>query len=472
MTDKEKELVRLATDWYKGKKVVDDQYYDQLEIDVKSENPNFNLFDHVNLDGETVNHKVNFEPLKKPQIDKYDLSSKSTQKLLSSLEGKGYVKTPKFSGCSVVIYYDEEGNLEDIITKSNDRNGKRKLKSLNEMVPKKVTKGIRALNTEAVVELDKGLGYASESKANGLVNSKHKASEVRDLLTLIVWDLHLYSNCRISKMDLLKDLRKLSTDEFKVVDPKPFSVDTLEWDSKYISDTYSSLIDGYVIYSSNYNLVTALKFYFNESEEVTASIEWNLSNKLGLIPKITFPTIKLEGKNIKQCASNGIETLRRLNIGNGSKVVIARVNSTIPQVVSVNDPKGGFTYPKCPRCSTQLEGKDILKSVIYCSNPYCKDKLNWMTYHVGSVDLDKFEKNTDKYTIDAMNLSNFKNSNKRKSRWSDSDIPKLLEFISTSDALGYYEMIKSKYDLNNDNRKKSKVLIPSLLQVLKNKLNI
>lgn len=472
MTDKEKELVKIGTEWYKGNKVMSDKEFDQLEHEVKTENPDFNYRLYLDLDGETVKHKVKFPPLKKPQIDKYDLERSDIKKLLASLEGKGYVMTPKLSGCSVVEYYDEDGNLEDIVTKSNDYDGKRKLKSFGRIVPQSVPKGIKAINNEAIVELDRGYGYMSEQKANGLVNSKNKADEIAKLLTFVVWDIQLYEWCTKSKVELMEELRKLKTPQFKVVNPVPYSISALDWSSKFEDKgNYSSIIDGYVIYSSNYNLVTALKFYFNESAEVKIKIEWNLSDKLGLIPKIQFNPVVLEGKNVRQCASNGIETLKSLKIGDGSTIVVARVNSTIPQLVSVIDAKG-FSYPKCPTCKTQTSGADILKSVLYCPNPMCKDKINWMIHHVGAVTNEKIVVNTDKYTIHAMNLSSFDPKKKRTHKWKDEDIDTIMECIESQDTQKYYEMLKAHFDLNNDNRKKCKLLIPALLKVLKDKLNM
>lgn len=472
MTDKEKQLIKIGTDWYKGIKVISDKEFDLLEKEVKLENPDFNYRLYLDLDGETVKHKVTFPPLKKPQIDKYDLDRPDIKKLLNSLEGKGYMMTPKLSGCSVVEYYNEDGDLEDILTKSNDYNGKRKLKSFGSLVPKSVPKGIKAINNEAIVELDKGYGFMSEQKANGLVNSKYKADEVSNLLTFVVWDIHLYEWCTESKSKMLDKLRKLSTPQFKIVNPVPFSIDNINWDSKFEDKgNFSSIIDGYVIYSANHNLITALKFYFNESAEVKIWIDWNLSDKLGLIPKIQFNQVILEGKKIHQCASNGIETLKSKKIGDGSKIVVARVNSTIPQMVGIVE-ANGFKYPKCPTCKTQTSGDTILKSVLYCPNPMCKDKINWMIHHVGAVTPEKIVNNTDKYTINAMNLSSFDPKRKRTHRWKDQDIDVIMNCIESQDSQEYYNLIKAHFDLNNDNKKKCKLLIPALLKVLKDKLNM
>lgn len=471
MTDKEKELVRMANEWYKGKKSMSDKDFDRFENEVKAENPDFNYRLYLDLDGETVNHPIKFPYLDKKQIDKYDLERSDIKKLLNSLENKGYLMYPKLSGCSLVEYYDEDGNLEDIITKSNDFNGKRKMKSFKGMVPHKVPKGIRAINNEVIVDLNRGFGYISESKANGLVNSKHKASEVEDLCTLCVWDIQLWDDCTKSKTELLKELDDLSTPSFKILHGKPYSIDSIEWNNKYKEDGIESIIDGWVIYDKDHKLKCALKFYFNESAEVKVKIEWLLSDKLGLIPKFNFKEVKLEGHKTKRCATNGINTLIEKNVGDGSTIVVARVNSTIPQMVSIIDRKP-FVFPKCPTCKTQTSIDDVLKSVLYCPNPMCKDKINWVTHHVGNVTEEKFYNNTDKYTIDSMNLSSFNPSKKRKKKWIDEVRDHLLEVISAEDSEEFYNILKSHFDLNSDNRKKCKLLIPATIKVLKSKLNI
>lgn len=471
MTDKEKHLVEVAREWYKGKKSMDDRTFDELEREVREENPDFNYRMHLNLDGETVKHYVTFPHLNKPQIDKYDLDRPDIKKLLQSLSGKGYVKTPKLSGCSLVLYYNEQGVLFDIITKSNDYDGKRKMQ-FAEMVPNQVTPGIKAINCEAIVELDRGFGDKSEAKANGLVNSKNMLKDVYNLITLVVWDLHLYKDCKKTKNQLLDELRDLNDPQFKVVDDEPFDIETIDWNRFYKHGNIQSVIDGYVIYDKDHKLVTALKFYFNDSKEVKVKgFEWNLSDKLGLIPKIKYDQIVVEGKKNDKCASNGIQRLINDKIGVGSRIVIAIVNGSSPQCIKVLEPQP-FKFPKCPACGTQLGKDDILKSVLYCSNPYCKDKMNWMKHHVGAVNMDKFYDNTDKYTIDACNLSSFNKSKKRTHRWVESEVDELLEYIRTEDAQKYYEAIKAHYDLNNENRKKAKLLIPALLRTLKSILNL
>jgi len=472
MTDKQKELVKIAQEWYKGHKTMSDQEFDRMENEVKQEDPDFDYRRHLHLDGVTVKHRIKFPPLKKPQIDKYDLEKKETQALLKSLDGKGYKKTPKLSGCSLVIYYDKDGKLEDIITKSNDYDGKRKIDNFIDMVPNEVTPGVQAISCEAIVELDKGYGDNSEAKANGLVNSKSMVKQIQGLITLVAWDVYLYPDSNLNKNQVLEELRHVKIPQFKVIEWEDFDSSNIGWDRFYKHGRIQSVIDGYVIYSKNHNVVTALKFYFNDSKEVIVKgFEWNLSDKLGLIPKIKYDQIIVEGKKNDKCASNGIQRLIDDKIGKGAKILIAVVNGSSPQCVKVLEP-AEFKFPQCPTCKTQLTKDDILKSVLYCSNPYCKDKLNWMKHHIGAVNIDKFYNNTDKYTIDACNLSSFNKNKKRLKRWIESEVDQLIEAIKSEDAKVYYELIKSHYDLNNENRKKAKLLIPSLLRTLKQLLNI
>lgn len=470
MTNKEQHLVDVANDWYLGKVKMTDQEFDRLENEVKAENPDFNYREHLNLDGETVKHYVKFPELKKPQIDKYQLEDPKIKSLLAKLEGKGYVSTPKLSGCSLVIYYDSNGDLFDIITKSNDKNGKRKLKAFQSMVPQKVKPGIHAINCEAIVELDKGLEYMSEAKANGLVNSKLKPKEVHNLLTLVVWDVQLYPEATGTRWDYYKTLFDLETNDFKVIHPNPFSVNSLEWSSKWTDGNISSVIDGYVIYDKDHNLVTALKFYFNESKDVVIKkISWELSDKLGLIPKIKFDPVLLEGHKVKQCASNGIGMLKKMNIGKGSVVTIARVNSTIPQVVHVVDAKG-FKYPECPTCGTQLTKSDEIGGVLYCSNPECPDKVKWMRRKVGNVTKELFLDKTDKYTIDLMNIARFDANKKRKKKWTDSDKDKLLECIESLNSEEFLKILCDHFKFNEDNKAKATLMVMAAVKELNNKL--
>lgn len=469
-----KSLVQAFNAFYynKGKSLLTDKEYDSLLAKAKSEDPNFNIFLYADADRDEVRHHVSFPYLKKYQLDKTDFNKMiKDNKWLKDMLGKGHLATPKLSGCSIVLYY-KDGKLWDILTKSNDATGKRKMKALKDLVPHEVDRSIKCINCEAIVELDKGKGYGSEATANGLINSVHKPDEVASLITLVVWDIQIHGG---DKLSLYNSLYSLQTDKFKVIEPIPADINKLAWDPEYhsregLGKSVSSLVDGWVIYDKNHELKYALKFYYNQSADVTITkVEWNKSTKLGYIPKLCFDPVKLEHANVKQCASNGIMNMISKDIGVGSVIRVARVNSSSPQCIKVIK-ANGFKYPRCPRCKTELSKSDIIKSVIYCSNPLCQDKLDWVSSHVGNVTEDKFRDRTDKYTIDAMNLSNFDPKRKRTKKWSDEDKDKLIDAIHSNDSKSFLNMILSHFDINPDNKKSCKYMIDAVIYIISKKL--
>lgn len=463
-------LIQGAKDFYLNSKVpeIPDKEYDELLARAKTEDPNFNIFEAIDLDRQKAKHDVKFQDLHKVQIDRLDFEKH--RKFLNGLESKGYLSTPKMSGCSIVAYYSEDGFLRKIITKSNDSYGSIKTKSLYQKFPYRVEKGIKAIDAEAIVDLRYRLGGLSEAKANGLVNSVNDPAQVKKMLTMVVWDVIPYPEYKDKRGELFNSLKNLRTADFRVVDPKPFKVDELSWDKEYQGDGFRCLIDGYVIYDKSHKLICALKFYYTEFKDVKIKrIEWNVSDKLAYIPKIQFDPVKIDGVTIKQCASNGIMTLIENKISEGSIIRVARVNSSSPQMVGVIEAKG-FHYPKCPACGTLLNEKDIIKSTLHCSNPLCKDKLNWVSRHIGNITLEKVEKNPDKYSILAVNLSSFNPNKKRKKAWKPERIERLITCFEDKDARGFYELLKECFDLNPENKQLAKRMTDAVVTKVNEKL--
>lgn len=472
-------LITAAEAFYldKGVSPLTDKEYDVLLKQMKEEDPKFNIFDKLSGDRKEVKHHVKFPDLQKKQLEQHDYEKMlSDNKWLADMESKGYLAEPKMSGCSIVIYYDEEGNIYDILTKSNDYSGKRKLTALSRMVPHKVKKGIHVVNAEAIIDLSLGYGSTSEAKANGLVNSVHKPEEVRSKVTLVAWDVLLHKGVEGNKLDYYESLYDLKTEYFKICTPVPASLENLVWVNNYLTPpgspggTFNSLIDGMVIYDSKHNLKYALKFYYTTSKDVRVKeVKYNLSDKLGYIPQIKFDLIDVDGIKVKQCASNGIMNLINNKIGVDSLVRIARVNSSSPQMVRILE-ANGFKYPKCPRCSTQLEKADIIKSVIYCSNPLCKDKIDWINRFIGNATIEKFFSNPDKYTIESCNLSNFDKNRKRKKKWSSATVGMMVDYVATNKHDEFRRTILDHFDVASEDKLKIKYLVPAIIHCLSKKL--
>lgn len=467
-------LITNALAFYlnQGDITISDKEYDQLLKEAKASNKDFNIFKEIGLkDRETIKHLIKFPPLNKYQVDTISSDKWKNDKFLLSLVEKGYKYEPKFSGSGLAIYYDNEGNLRDIISKSNDIDGKRKILSLGNLVPKKVSPGIKSITAELIVDLKHGFKGKSEAQANGLMNSVNMSDKVQELATIVAWDIIPKEGVG-NKLDLWNSLYELETDTFKVSPFEDFTLDKLELSREYKCKSFESLIDGLVIYDSNHNAVIALKYYFSSYKDTEVKfIEWNLSDKLALIPKIILNPITLEGINIRQAASNGIMNIMNKGINKGAIVRVARVNSSSPQIVRVVQ-KVPWTYPKCPYCSEQLDGSTIIKSKLHCKNPLCKSKTKYYERYFSKTNVTKEDiiARPDSYTINRFMLDGYNIKTKRKIHWNDESKLKLAEAYINKDEESIIKLVRDHFYLDDDQLRKVKVFLPAIIHVVNNLL--
>ena len=119
-----------------------------------------------------------------------------------------------------------------------------------------------------------------------------------------------------------------------------------------------------------------LKFDYNEVVDTTVNrIEWVESNFGTYIPTVVFETVLVEGSYLSKASVGGWAMLKKKRCGVGAKIKVVRVNSTIPQILSVVEPVDP-ELPVCPHCGRTLtEDKDLISGVFKCSDDNCPGKI-------------------------------------------------------------------------------------------------
>ena len=378
-------LIIAANDYYNGRLTgMSDEAYDKLLREEKEFDPSFNIFDYVHYDEQYIKVKHSI---------KIPVWSKSTDwKLMNSLF-ESYLVTPKFDGCSIVVYYTD-GKLNNIITRSNEVEGVIQTKKLKDKVPQEVDSKVKAILCEAVC-------IESRQKANGLINSKYKQDEVDELLTLMPFDV-------------ITTIPMTYSERFKLAGLKPFSINRVQ--AEEIRDKYTCYFegigdipcDGLVGYSDVYPTKPAqiLKLYgMDFADSVITKVQPILSyDSMTFSLTYWFNPVELGGSTIKKVGNAGsYKTCKEKKLGVGSKVQVRLAKQVIPQLKSSDewDDKLDQTI-YCPYCGEPLvefEGK------LVCKNNNCSSIIDYFAHkYIWYYKVKGPKKNFSIRTIEEFNL--------------------------------------------------------------------
>lgn len=408
---------------------IPDSVYDQWEKDAW-EQDGFSVRDYILetfLPPGTKTKNKNVDKIQKVKVD----GKTMFQALKEVSEGLGepcYMNL-KYDGTSLAIYLDPTtGHPRRIVTVGNTKIGDLgvdQTSKLLHLIPKQFPKGITTIQAEALVDTDslKDLTedgkYRARQLANGLINSKYKADEIDQLLTIRAyrwWVDNSPEGITISQMDyrdVLKSFPTNITTEGRVIfaPADTWTIDELEKIPGYTETDHtktlsgSFLNDGWVVYLGNTSKCWgALKFSGagNDTEIPTTtvkSIQWNdqaSKGKDSWSANVIVEPITLRGCTVKKPSAGSVSKLLKNNITPGAEVKVILANSTIPMVGDVvKGGNGDFMFPVC-ECGYQLGKKDIYGSNLKCGNPECSSRLTRMKNYLASLksitalDLGKF----------------------------------------------------------------------------------
>lgn len=342
-------LITAARNYYSGKTTdLTDKEYDALLLESGIKDISIYL-DKVD-DRETMNHPIEIPVF--PKVDNWDL--------FDSLKFPDSIITPKWDGCSTIAYY-VDGKLSNILTRSNEVNGKVKTKLLRKKFPQEVDKRVVAILGEALVPYKIS---ASRANANGLVNSVNMQDQVDAKLQIRAFDVVTTEPMSYSDRIKLSQMHyeMLTDDEAMLIN------DNATYDEFYA--------DGIVIYDNNPRCISdahILKLHSATQTSITTIVSEaiEVSEKTGLLtPKYYLePTVinNIKVKCVGNCGS--IDTIKKKGIGIGSVVKVHLAKAIIPQIQEVYTTGELPEVRKCPKCGSivkEFQGKFI------CENPYCQ----------------------------------------------------------------------------------------------------
>jgi len=348
-------LIEAANNYYNGRPTgITDLDYDNIYNAIKLEKPSFSIFDYVKYDSDSC-HAVH--PIEIPTFEKINFKDMPTEAINSS----SIVLTPKYDGCSIVAYYNN-GELFNILTRSDETTGVVQTNKLRNKVPQTVDKSIRAILFEAVT-LD------NRSAANGLINSKYKQDEVDSKLFLRPFDCVLV-NRQLGYVERME----LTGLDYTVLDSSDINDLQKATDSPklYVGSIDAEVpIDGVVAYSrTNPSFGKIYKFYLTtEKSSVVTKMHFEQSKDTGIANiRVEYEPVKIGSITAKMSGNPGSwATVKEKKLGVGSKIKIALAKMTIPYITEhtewTEEP-----IPICPWCGKEFsdfEGKLI------CDNEDC-----------------------------------------------------------------------------------------------------
>lgn len=361
------DLILAATNYYNGRPTgMTDEMYDSLLQEAKNENPEFDIFKVITIGGdrETVRHTV---PFTQQEFKIQFRSRDEFDKLIEPIKND-WVCTPKFDGSSIRAYY-LDGKLSDIVTRSNEIDGKRKFDQLRNKVPNVVDKEVLTIDFEALCSIE-DFKEDTRSNANGLVNSCNMQERVDKYLHLIPFKVT--PRTKMNYMDAMKLV--FNDEDFMIVD-----INNIDYETRTVE--FHGLhypIDGFVFYKDTELSHKIYKHYFNQDlSTIVTNIQWVFTNILCWNPKIQFNPIYIDGRRVAQATSNGLKRLQSIKAGIGSEITIILANSTIPQVHKVIEPSENYNIPEvCPFCGHKMS---IVNNKIRCENDFCYPIVNSVT---------------------------------------------------------------------------------------------
>lgn len=382
---------------------------------------------------------------------------------------------PKYDGSSIAIYIDPaNGRPLSQVTVGNTNLGNLGVDQtwkLNRLLPKQFPLGIKAIQCEALIDIDRLNDVDPEKarqKANGLINSKYLDGEVSNLLTLRAFRYFVDEDSYYGQQLKNKTYKEV-LESFQIAASKadghitfaPAQVwtvkDLINSGGKEIEQdrmktrTGHFLADGVVLYNKQGICQRALKFAGAGSgteaiKTTVRSIQWNDQSPKGKdswSANVIVDPVTVKGCVIKKPSAGSVAKLIKNKITEGAEVRIILANSTIPMVGDVfKEGNGNYQWPTC-ECGYTLSEKDTYGSLLKCGNPMCSVRIGRMRSYIAGLGNLRTDINLDQFLV----IDRFKWEN------TDLDINVLLDLVREDKKDKYHEYLGQylKTDLQKRN---------------------
>ncbi|HRX15145.1 MAG TPA: hypothetical protein P5123_02415 [Spirochaetota bacterium] len=377
--------------------IMSDSDFDSLEDELKNldpQNPYFGIVGTGSQDNK-IRHKVPMLSMQKAKT--VDEVQKWMEKLAIDNQ-TGYCIQPKIDGLSASCCY-ENGRLLYVATRGDGATGQDITHIADHVqdIPENIEFTKNRIEVRGELYLPKDTKYDTQGRplrnnCVGLINRKESREElhfVRFAAFQIICENLVETESEAIEL--------LSVNGFNTVSTQiALSINQIdEYFSKYLIELRNSWkyeTDGLVITVNNRNLfedidsrwvvdhhhhyAIALKPPAEAKETKLIRVEWQISRQGNAIPVAVFDPVFIGGARIERASLSNYETVNKMGISSGNRLLIERANDVIPYVREnldldeSSEPGSDLIISNCPSCQTKLEEQGVH---LHCPNKECPE---------------------------------------------------------------------------------------------------
>jgi len=377
--------------YYNAQPKISDEEFDKLWDELKSLDPNNEVFSRVGTDFDVTLNKV--QHLIPMNSQAKVTNSAEFNKWARKMSYNLFITQFKLDGISVELQYIG-GKFKSGVTRGDgligddiSNNAKKMISFVPEVNPE-FTGAIRGeiVLTRDIFQTKYSTAKNSRNMASGI--TKRKDGVGSEDLTIITYDAfnknpaHKFAN-EMQKLKWLEDCK------FKVVDTHTFKTaqEVINYRDEVMTLIRKQLsfdIDGLVIKGAEIDLEDmkrarptkqiAFKFDPEEVESTVIDVEWSESGA-NYTPIAIVEPVSIAGTTVQRASLSNPNLVKELNLKIGSKVIVSKRGDIIPKierVVHTSADAKKVQYPsKCNACNTPLVDEGTR---LYCPNKDCSKR--------------------------------------------------------------------------------------------------
>jgi DNA ligase (NAD+) len=386
-----RKLIKANKEYRLGNPIMTDDEYDELlnELKEKINENEYKEFRETLLENPgKFKHTYKVGSLRKIKYEEFDDNEikfigknfeQETQLIISA----------KIDGNSIVLYYDENGILENVVTRGNGiygeiRNNLKPIFPQKINIPNAIIRGELFTTFTYFEDIKKEFKQYENAKnprnlVAGLIHRDELDKKLLDKLVFMAFEIMGSNDTQDIQLD------KLQKNEFII--PSIMFEDVQYITKEILKDIYLDWkeklnypIDGLVLNSVGYTFENALiptyRIAFKVNTEVAKSviknIHWNVSKNGKLTPVAIIEPVELNGTKVSRITLYNARNVELSKIGIGSKVLVYKAGEIIPAIKEVLSEEKVELPETCPICGSKLEYDG---TELYCKNDECSVKI-------------------------------------------------------------------------------------------------
>lgn len=408
-----KEIIQLKkwdNEYYNDKESVSDDEYDSFKEETKEKYPDHHYFTEVGAEIPSSRDKIKLPYLlgslsKKKPDGSYNKWNETHKELK--------IATPKLDGVSILVEFDEVGNVKKAYTRGNGEYGRDITSKAKIFVPKPDFVFNSGLVVRGEVILNKNIDYKQFGKfrraaASGLINTDVNTNA--HLIDCVFYEL-ISSDLELeTEKDRLNVLNRLFPDnsvsyeslsdnhtETDMIDVYARLTKDLPYETDGLVVTINNSVRENVKYPSH---KISFKFPNKPVETEVDTVVYDVGRTGKQTPRLSIKQVEILGSDINYVTAHNYKFIRDNKIGPGSKIEVIKSGEIIPYVVSVLESKNFEELKNCVSCGSELvlseTGVDL-----YCINDDCRGKkLHKVAYFAKTMGMENITYNT----LDNLNI--------------------------------------------------------------------